>query len=249
MESLLQDLRFGCRILLRSPAISLAVVVALTLGIGANSAMFSIVDALLLHPFPFSRSLEQLMLIQDRDAQGARVQRIRGGFHRLAQTNEIVFRSGGLVAGAELRDDRRRPALQIAGATVTTNFFRTLGVKPALGRTFLPDEDGIDNPGGGIQGRHHQIPLVAGQLRRRSQYSGAPIKLDSTPYAIVGVMAPDFQFLWRNYQAWIPITLDRDESRLSRSARDRTIESAARNGAAAELRGWQRAGRTISEKQ
>ena len=69
MESLLQDLKFGVRILLRSPGITLAVIFALTLGIGANSAMFSVVDALLLHPVRFPHP-EQLAMVWDRDAQG-----------------------------------------------------------------------------------------------------------------------------------------------------------------------------------
>ncbi len=208
MESLLQDLRFGCRILLRSPAISLAVVVALTLGIGANSAMFSIVDALLLHPLHF-RDPEQLMVIQDRDPAGAVYSASAADYIDWRKQSKSFSDLAGWWPASFVITGGDRP-LQIAGATATSNFFHALEIKPTLGRTFLPDEDGIDNPGSASK-----VAIISNKLWQETfgadpNILGKPIRLNSTSYAIVGVLPPEFQFVWRNYQAWIPITLDRD---------------------------------------
>jgi predicted permease len=208
VESVLQDLRFGVRILLRSPAITLAVILALGLGIGANSAMFSVVDALLLRPFQY-RDPATLALLRDRDVQGA--------LHGASAANFLDWRAhaksfSDLAGWWQARSfvltggDRVE---QIAGATVTDNFFRTLGVKPALGRTFLPGEDGIDNPAAASK-----VAIIGYRLWQDSfgadpNILGRNIKLDSTSYVIIGVMQPDFQFYWRAQQVWIPITLDR----------------------------------------
>ena len=208
MESLLQDLKFGARILCRAPGITIAVILALGLGIGANSAMFSVIDALLLRPFRY-RDPATLVLVRDRDAQGV----LRGA----SAANFLDWRSqaksfSDLAGWWQARSfvltggDRVE---QIAGATVTANFFRTLGVKPALGRTFLPEEDGIDNPAAASK-----VAVIGYRLWQESfgadpNILGRSIKLDSTTYVIVGVMRADFQFYWRAQQVWIPITLDR----------------------------------------
>jgi putative ABC transport system permease protein len=207
MGSLYQDVKFGARILLRSPGITLAVILALTLGIGANSAMFSIVDALLLHPLRF-RDPSALALVWDRDTNG--VERNASAANYLdwrKQAKSFSDLAGWHPAGfVVLGGDR--PA-QIGGALVTANFFHTLDVKPVLGRTFLPDEDGIDNPVSASN-----VAIIGYQLWRDTFGSdpnvlGRVVKLNSASYAIVGVMPPDFQFFWRNHQVWVPMTVDR----------------------------------------
>jgi putative ABC transport system permease protein len=207
MGSIFQDVKFGARILLRSPGITLAVILALTLGIGANSAMFSIVDALLLHPLRF-RDPSTLALVWDRDAQGVERnasaanyldwRRQARSFSDLAGWRPVSF----VVIGGD------RP-VQIPGAQVTANFFHALDVKPVLGRTFLPDEDGIDNPGSASKVAILGYHLWQETFGADPNVLGRVIKLNSTSYAIVGVMPPDFQFFWRNHQVWVPITLDR----------------------------------------
>jgi predicted permease len=208
MRSLLQDIKFGARILLRSPGITLAVILALTLGIGANSAMFSIVDALLLHPLRFPDP-STLALVWDRDAQGVvrsasaanyiDWRRQAKSFSDLAGWRPASF----VVTGGD------RPA-QIAGAQVTANFFRALGVKPVLGRTFLPEEDGIDRPASASKVAILGYHLWQDTFGADPNVLGRMIKLNSTSYAIVGVMPADFQFFWRNHQVWVPVTLDQN---------------------------------------
>src|SRR5579862_9303874 len=146
MGSFLGDIRFGARILLRSPGTTIWVIVALALGIGANTAMFSVVDALLIHPVHY-RDPGKLVLIWERDAEGA--------FHGAsaayfldwrAQSQSFSSIAGWAGASYILRSADRSE--QVAGATVTSNFFPTLGVQPLLGRTFLPGEDGVENSAG-----------------------------------------------------------------------------------------------------
>ncbi len=207
MSSLLQDVKFGARILLRSPGITLSVILALTLGIGANSAMFSIVDALLLHPLPF-RDPAQLTVIQERDAQGA-VYSVSAGDYIDWRTQAKSFSElAGWWPAAFVVTGGDRP-IQISGATITANFFHTLDVKPALGRTFLPDEDGIDNPASASKVALISYRLWQDTFSADPNVLGRTIQLNSTAYAVVGVMPPDFQLFWRNYQVWVPVVLDR----------------------------------------
>jgi putative ABC transport system permease protein len=206
MESLLQDLRFGFRILLRSPGITLAVIVALTLGIGANAAMFSLVDALLLHPLRY-RDPGTLALVFDRDPQGDSQSASAANFidWRKAQSfSDLAGWRGGsyIVTGGD------RPE-QVPGASVTSNFFKTLGVKPILGRTFLPDEDGIDNPASASK-----VAMIGARFWQEDFGSdpnvlGRRINLNGVSYAIVGVTPPEFQFMSRQPRVWIPLSLNR----------------------------------------
>lgn len=207
MEMLVQDLRFGFRILLRAPGITAAVIIALALGIGANSAMFSVIDAVLLHPLSY-RSPEQLVLIWEKDAQG--------DIHGAAGANYVDYLAGAKsfssiaawVSQGFVLTGGDRPE-QLSGGAVTANFFATLGAKPVLGRTFLPDEDGLANPT-----LASRVAVLSYRLWQES-FGGDPhilgryIRLNNTQYAIVGVMPRDFQFISSRHQLWIPITIDR----------------------------------------
>jgi putative ABC transport system permease protein len=127
---------------------------------------------------------------------------------------------------------------QIYGARVTGDFFKVLGVKPVLGRTFLPGEDGLDGTSVSSPGVSHVA--VIGYDTWRNSLSGDPnvlgrtIRLNQVPYAIIGVMGPDFQFLSRRHQVWVPAVLDaanRDYRYLTTVARLNT----SRGAAAAEM--------------
>ncbi len=209
MQSLLQDLRFGARVLRRSPGITLAITLALMLGIGANSAMFSAVDALLLRPFRY-RDPATLTILWNRDAQGGVRKYVTAAdfldwraqaksFSDLAAWRGAAY----VVTGGD------RPE-QINGATVTANFFRTLGVKPVLGRTFLPDEDGLDHPAAASKVAVISYKVWQDSLGADPNVLGRTIKLNSVPYAIIGVLPPDFQFYSRTRQIWTPIVLNQN---------------------------------------
>ena len=205
MSFLLSDIRFGARILARSPVITLWVILALALGIGANSAMFSAVDTLLLHPVDYTNP-SQLVLLWERDAQGVRNWvapanfadwRARArSFSELAAWSPVSFVMTGI--------DQPR---QLGGAAVSENLFRALGVRPVLGRTFVPGEDGFGRPGSAAR-----VAVISYQLWQErfggGNVLGATLLLNAAPYTIVGVMPADFAFLARR-QVWVPLSLDR----------------------------------------
>lgn len=244
MPSLFQDIHFGARVLLRSPGMTLPVILALALGIGANTAMFSVVDALILHPLRYQNPSE-LVVIWDRDPQG----QIRGS----SSGNFLDWRKAksfsalaGWASSTYTLTGLDRP-VQIFGARVTAEFFKTLGVKPALGRTFLPGEDGLDAVPGLSTGVSHVA--VIGYDTWQNTLSGDPnvlgrtIRLNQTPYAIIGVMGPEFQFLSRRHQVWVPAVIDpanRDYRYLTVVAR----LSTSRGQAAAEMTAL---GRSLAE--
>ena len=170
--------------------------------------MFSIVDALLLHPLPF-RNPSELTVIQERDGQGAVYSVSAADYIDWRKQAKSFSELAGWWPAAFVVTGGDRP-VQISGATITANFFHTLEVKPALGRIFLPDEDGIDDPAAASK-----VALISYRLWQDTLLRGDPnvlgrtIKLNSTAYAVVGVMPPDFKLFWRNYQVWVPVTLDR----------------------------------------
>lgn len=209
MDALLRDIRFGVRILLRSPGIAVAVVLALAFGIGANSAMFSVVDALLLHPVHYPDP-SSLVFVWDRDAQGTKEGASAANFLDWRARAKSFSGLSAWVPTMFVVSAGDRPR-QITGARVTSDFFHTLGVKPMLGRTFLPEEDGLGSAPAASR------VAVIGYSFWRDNLGADPnvlrrtIQLSSIPYAIVGVMPPDFQFWWRQDNLWVPISVNRED--------------------------------------
>jgi len=208
METLFQDIRFGVRIFLRSPGMTTLVIVALALGIGANSAMFSLVDAMLLRPVRY-RDPGTLTLVWDRDAQGV--------IRYASAANFLDWRSraktfSGLAGWSSisyvLTGDRPQ---QIGGAAVTANFFKTLGVEPMLGRSFLPNEDGLENPAGPAPVAVISYRLWQDNLGGNPNVLGRVIQLNSISYTVIGVLPQDFQFLTRRTYVWVPISINRED--------------------------------------
>lgn len=138
MSALVSDVRFAVRIFVRAPAITLWVILALALGIGANSAMFSVFEALLLHPANYTDP-SQIVLLWERDAQGVE--------RRVSAANVLDWRAhsqsfsdiAGWAPASYVITGADRPQ-EVGGATVTSNLFRMLGVKPWRGRTFRAED-------------------------------------------------------------------------------------------------------------
>ncbi|HKV13031.1 MAG TPA: ABC transporter permease [Thermoanaerobaculia bacterium] len=203
MDSLWKDVRFGLRTLLKSPGTTLAALLALALGIGANTAIFSVVNGVLLKPLPYPDSGE-LALVWEKNPEL--------GFPRftVAPPNFVDWsrqsRSFEHMAAIEttrfnLTGGEQPQAVQ--GARVSASFFRLLGVEPARGRGFRPEED---RPGaervavishGLWQSRFGSDPAVAGR----------PIQLDGQGYTVVGIAPEGFQFPSER-QIWVPNTAD-----------------------------------------
>ena len=202
MSTLLQDLRYGVRMLLKTPGLTAMALLALAIGIGANTAIFSVVDAVLLRPLPFERP-EQLVSI-------ALLNREQG-------PNGVPFSVADLV---DLREQRRELELaaygtdlynltghgadpeQIRGSATTAGFFALLGARPAIGRTFIEDEE---KPGSEpvvvISDRFWQQ-----RFNRDPQALGRRLRLSDREYTIIGVMPAAFRFpeaaseLWTCFQ-------------------------------------------------
>ncbi len=187
-DSIGKDLRFATRSFVKNPGFSLVAILALALGIGANSAMFSVVDAILLKPLPYANPAQLVWLTQNIPIFKSEIatsidywewREQRQLFEDVTAYSSDDF---NLVGG----DEPER--VRVAG--VTANFFRTFGVNPSLGRAFTEDED---KPGG------DNTVILSNTLFARRYGSnpgilGKPIQLDDKPYTVVGVMPAGFRF-------------------------------------------------------
>src|SRR5215468_5443806 len=189
METLWQDLRFGARMLAKNPGFTLIAVLTLSLGIGANTAIFSIVNAVLLRPFPY-QAPERLVILQERVSVG-------GGFSP-SYLNFVDWRAqntsfDSMVAARSLESFNFTGAGEperLRGRLVSAEFFSTLGIKPLLGRDFLAEEDRPSATPAAI--------LSYGFWRRRfgedPSVIGKQLTLNSQSFTVVGITPANFQF-------------------------------------------------------
>jgi putative ABC transport system permease protein len=199
----MNDLRFALRLLAKAPGFSAIVITVLALGIGATTAIFSVVNAVLLHPFPYQDSGRITFIGSTRLGQHGTMpvtypdfldwRKQSRSFSELAYANN---RSYTLTKVSE-------PA-SVTGAAVSASAWPLLGIQPTLGRTFTEAED---QPGAE---RTCVISAAAwqGRFGADPQVLNRPIMLDGRPYTVVGVMPPDFKF-W-GAEIWTPIGLDAD---------------------------------------
>ena len=207
METLGKDIRYGLRMLLKAPSVSIVATIALALGIGANTAIFSVINAVLLRPLPFSNS-EQLMAVWESDqTRGV----LRGSysypnFMDLREQNHSFDQVASYHQSDFIMTGRGEPA-RLQGEVVTANLFQVLGVAPILGRTFLPNEDKPGDTG--------LVVVLSQALFQRRFNSDASVLnqsviLDGKSYTIVGVMPGSFEFPIQNepVQLWTTIAGD-----------------------------------------
>jgi len=189
MEPILQDIRYGIRTLLKSPTVSILATIALALGIGANTAIFSVVNAVLLRPLPFAES-ESLMSIFESDSTRGQ---LRGSYSYpnyfdLRDQNQSFEQLASYHGVDFVLTSSNEPA-RVQGQVVTANLFTLLRATPLLGRTFVADEDKPSESG-------HVVVLSQDFFQK--QFNSDPnllnqaITLDSTKYTVVGVMPRSF---------------------------------------------------------
>ena len=197
LETLVQDLRYGLRQLGRNPGFTAVALVTLALGIGANAALFSVIDAVLLRPLPF-REPDRLVAIESHDAQSSAV----GGGGDVSypvfldwRSQAHSFESMSVSNTTNFTYTGGREAESLSGAVVSANLFSSLGITPVLGRTFIPEED---KPG------EHGLPLILSYSLWQSHFGSDPnvigraITLDDQKYNVIGVMPASFQFPVQN---------------------------------------------------
>jgi putative ABC transport system permease protein len=187
MQSLLADLRFGARMLAKSPGFTLAAIVTLALGIGANVAIFTVTSALLLRPFPYQQP-QQLVSLDARnkttDFTGTLTR------YELVRDRNQSFESVAAWADDNLNLTGHGEPLQVPVARVSPNFFSTLGVQPQLGRA-ITDQEG--RPEG------QPVVMISDSMWRNHfgadpNIIGKTVNLDTAPNTIIGVLPADVQF-------------------------------------------------------
>jgi len=199
METLWQDLKYGARMLLRNKGFTIIAVLALALGIGANTAIFSVVNAVLLRPLPYAETdrLAMVWLKGEKAAGGDRVPLSVADFLDWRTQNQTFEKVAAFGTNRYNYVGGQTPE-QISGATVTADFFSVLNVPAAMGRTFLPDED---RPGA------NPVVVVSYNFWRKylssnPQAVNQTISLNGASYTIVGVMPDRFSFPRQEVELW-----------------------------------------------
>jgi predicted permease len=214
LDDFLQDLRFAARLMLKDRWLSAAAILAIALGIGANTLGFSIVNAAFIRGFRFERA-EQLHSISWESTRGTRLPASVPDLEDWRSHSRSFSAMGAAAVGAvNISDDHAAPQ-QTVGARVTANLFEVLGQRPLLGRAFAPGED-----------RHEAEPVVIiGYDIWTGRYGGDPdvigriLRVDGSPATIVGVMPERMKFP-DNSELWVPFVpteahMARDARRLS----------------------------------
>jgi len=186
MSSLARNLRFALRMLSKNPGFALAAIFTLALGIGANTAIFTVTSALLLRPFPYENP-EQLVSVTPRDKDKTDGTLLR---YELVRDTNRSFQSVAAWTNDNLDLTGSGEPMQVSVARVSPNFFSTLGVHPQLGRAFSEEEGRPEGKPVVIladslwRGRFHRDPNIVGRI----------ITLDATPQTVIGVLPAGVQF-------------------------------------------------------
>ncbi len=194
MRSLAQDLRYALRLLTRAPGFAAVAVLVLALGIGANSAIFSVVDAALLRPLPFHQP-DQLATLWEAP-KGFNHNRVAPLNYQDWHDQNTTFAAMAAVAGGPRTLNSDSGADQIPGQSVTLEFFQVFGIQPVAGRFFTQDDETSDR----------RVVLLSEQLWRDRfgadpKLVGGSLKLDGQPYLVAGIVPARFQILYPS-QLW-----------------------------------------------
>jgi predicted permease len=202
MGTVLQDIRYSLRTLSKSPGFTVIVILTLALGIGANTAIFSVVNAVLLAPLPYSQPSQLVMVWTSNLPKGYKISPVSGGefaewksgnniFSDMAASRDAIYT---LTGAGEPQD--------VIGYQFSADYFRLLGTAPELGRTFLEEEDRAGGP---------NVVVLGDAIWRRTfgadaNIVGKSITLSGKPFTVVGVMPPDFRYPQLT-ELWTPLGL------------------------------------------
>ncbi|MGH9733906.1 MAG: ABC transporter permease [Candidatus Acidiferrales bacterium] len=219
MQSFLQDVRYGWRILQRNRGFTIVAVLTLAIGIGANAAIFSAVNAFVLQPLPYPNPNRIVMIWNTAPDRG--INRGTASAAEFLDWREMnhVFDSLATWRPAFATVTGSGEPEQIWAMHVSTNLFRLLGAKPALGRDFLPEEGQVG---------HEKVAILSNAFWRRKfradpQIVGKSIMLDYEPYEIIGVLAAKFSISGTHVglDVWVPLAFTR--AQLDRSHYDLVV--------------------------
>lgn len=204
METVLKDIRFGVRMLLCNPGFTAVALLAITLGIGANTTTFSAIDATLFHPFAFPNQERLTMLWESNAELGFRRGSVSpanvNDWREQNRTLEQVVAIGGRDFDLTERDEPER----FRGNAVSARFFDALSVSALHGRTFTPDED---------QAGQQPVVVLKHNLWQR-RFGADPnivnqtIRLNGKNFTVIGVMPADFNFPFNGGEMWVPLVFE-----------------------------------------
>jgi putative ABC transport system permease protein len=219
MDALLRDIKIGIRSLLKRPVFSIIAVVTLALGLGANTAIFSFVNALLLRPLPFSAP-ERLVVLSEvnptkrRDLPTASPRNVED-WQKQSQTIELF----GTWRDWHFRVSTINGPLAASSAISSPELFQVLGITPLRGRLPLPEENQV--------GRDHVVVITnsfwQSQLAGSESVIGQTLFLDKEPFTIIGILPANFEALnLGSFEIWAPLSVDPDQT-LGRHAKNRRV--------------------------
>jgi len=218
MNTLLHDIRYGLRMLLKHKGFTAVAIIALALGVGANTAIFSLVNGVLLRPLPFPDA-ERIIYIEGKNPAAAGITESNISyldFTDWSQQTDLFASTAAYWTGeAHLGADGAEPE-RVPRAGMTTGFFSVLGVQPVLGRTFVPEDD---------KGWPQSVAIISHGLWKRRFGSdpaivGKQVQMSSRPLTIIGVMPSAFEYPEQT-QVWVPSAVN-----LSDEPRDNRVWSA-----------------------
>jgi putative ABC transport system permease protein len=213
MQALRQDIRYAVRTLVKAPVFTLIAIVTLALGIGANTAIFTLVNGLLLKPLPFKQPHELMLvhlLTEDWEGTPGVFREMVWSYpkYEVFRNEQSVFAEHALFAGREWSLTGDGDPERVRGEIVGARYLATLGMTPHLGRDFTMDEDRTPGMAG--------IVMLGHALWQR-RYGGDPavigrvVRLSAVPYTVVGVLPPGFRGLTGEAEAWLPLMTLRAE--------------------------------------
>jgi putative ABC transport system permease protein len=204
LATIWQDLRYGARMLWKQPGVTLVAALAMALGIGANTTIFSTVDALLLRPFNFAQQ-ERLIVVWEQNLAVGNVRGAvaPGNFTEWQAQNQSCDQLVAIEQHYFNLADGDQPE-RFSGYRVTAGFFETLGVTAAHGRTFMPEDF--------VPGREQVIVLKHSFWQERfgadPQIIGRVVTINRQNFTIIGVMPPEFNYPYRSGRMWAPLVFD-----------------------------------------
>ncbi|HYL62878.1 MAG TPA: ABC transporter permease [Candidatus Methylomirabilis sp.] len=205
-ETVLQDIRYGLRGLRKAPSFSAVVILTLALGIGANTAIFSVVYSVLLRPLPYPHG-ERLVRLGESTAKAAGIAVTWINFQHW-RTESTAFDDMAATESGDFTLTGRGDAVLVHAQLVTSDMFRLTGMRPALGRLFT---DSDDKPGTA------PTAIVTAEFWRSSlggdpHVIGESLELNGTAYQIIGVLRPGPKYLWRAAKIYLPLGRTQDPS-------------------------------------
>jgi len=219
-DEMFQDLRYGARTLLKQPGFTLIAILTLSLGIGANTAIFSIVNAVLLRPFPYEAP-ERLVILLERGSAGGGFSPSYPNFADYRAQNTVFDSMAAVRQNESFNFTGAGEPERLQGRLVSAEFFSTLGIKPLLGRDFLAEEDRAGATPAAIlsygiwQRRFGNDPGVIGQQ----------LTLNNQSFTVVGITPPSFQF---GEQADVSVPIGLSAERFRPRGRDPGTDVVAR---------------------